>query len=88
MRRTLPLRVSRPRRSDAVSPMSKAPSRRRDDVPSDPAERRGLFTIHVRATPNSPLGGRVTRASTGEVHYFDSPDELIRYLIDRTGSVV
>lgn len=66
--------------------MSKPPSRRHDDASLDPAERRGLFTVHVRATGERPLGGRVTHAATGEVTYFDSPEELIRYLTARTGA--
>lgn len=66
--------------------MSKPPSRRHDDVAFDPAERRGLFTVHVRASGDRRLGGRVTHAATGEVTYFDSPEELIRYLITRTSA--
>lgn len=66
--------------------MSKPLSRRYDDAPFDPAERRGLFTVHVRATGDRRFGGRVTHAATGDVTYFDSPEELIRYLIAKAGT--
>jgi hypothetical protein len=52
----------------------------------DPADRGGTFTVHVRPTPDTPFRGRVIHAATGDVAYFDSPEELVRYLIEKMGS--
>lgn len=48
----------------------------RDDRPLDPADRRGVFTVHVRDAPQPALRGRVTHAATGTVAHFDSVAEL------------
>jgi hypothetical protein len=59
---------------------------RPDEPGLDPAERRGVFTVHVRPTTVSQFRGRVIHAATGDVAYFDSPEELVRYLIERMSS--
>jgi hypothetical protein len=66
--------------------MSRPPTLQPADAGLDPAERAGVFTVHVRPTSDRPFRGRVIHAATGEVAHFDSPEELLRYLIDKMGS--
>jgi hypothetical protein len=63
--------------------MSKPPVHAHDSS-VDPAERRATFTIHVRPGPNGPLSGRITHAASGEASYFDTADELVRFLVAKT----
>lgn len=61
--------------------MSKAPrSGPHDPHPIDPAERRRVFTIHVRSPADATLGGRVIHAASGAASHFESPDELARFV--------
>lgn len=52
------------------------PSVPHDVHPVDPAERRRVFTIHVRTTPEPHLRGRIIHAASGAASHFESLAEL------------
>lgn len=61
-------------------PKTKAPFRSHDPQPFDPAERRRVFTLHVRPPDATRLRGRVIHAASGAVSYFESADELASFV--------
>lgn len=56
-----------------------------DVHPVDPAERRRVFTIHVRLDASPHLRGRVTHTASGAASHFASTAELeafVRRVLD------